>query len=98
MRPPRPAPRRQRDAARGDDSGALIREFDAHRRGAGAATEARAGPNGLAQRVAAVAAFLRCRMTGDYTNDEFGFDPHFHVALLMPLLRTLFSAWFRVEV
>ena len=30
--------------------------------------------------------------------DEFGFDPHFTDAVAMPLLRTLFRSWFRVDV
>jgi 1-acyl-sn-glycerol-3-phosphate acyltransferase len=91
MRRPRPAPRRH-------DTGAVIRELDAHRPGAGPATQVRAELNGLAQRVAAAAAFLRRRMTGDYATDEFGFDSLFNDAIVMPLLRTLFNAWFRVEV
>ena len=64
----------------------------------GAATQVRAEPNGLAQRVVAAAAFLRRRMTGDYATDEFGFDPEFNDAIVMPLLRALFNKWFRVEV
>lgn len=54
--------------------------------------------NELAQRVAAVAEFLRQRLTGDYNVDEFGFDPHFNDAIMRPLLRFLFKSWFRVEV
>jgi 1-acyl-sn-glycerol-3-phosphate acyltransferase len=37
-------------------------------------------------------------MTGDYTVDEFGFDPHFNNAIVRPLLRFFFKSWFRVEV
>lgn len=37
-------------------------------------------------------------MTGDYLVDEFGFDPHLNNAVFLPLLRTLFNSWFRVEV
>lgn len=37
-------------------------------------------------------------MTGDYTVDEFGFDPHFNSAVVRPLLRFFFRSWFRVEV
>lgn len=54
--------------------------------------------NNLAQRVAAVAEFLRQRLTGDYSVDEFGFDPHFTNAIARPLLRFFFKSWFRVEV
>ena len=98
VRRPPSARRRQESGAWGDDSGAVIRELDAHRPGAGAASQVPAGPNGPAQRVAAAAAFLRRRMTGDYAIDEFGFDPQFNDAIVMSLLRTLFNKWFRVEV
>ena len=35
---------------------------------------------------------------GDYTVDEFGFDPHLNDAIFLPLLRVFFNNWFRVEV
>ncbi len=38
------------------------------------------------------------RLTGDYSVDEFGFDPQFNNALVLPLLRFFFRNWFRVEV
>ncbi|MBB3085002.1 lysophospholipid acyltransferase family protein [Geodermatophilus sabuli] len=41
--------------------------------------------------------FLRRRLTGDYETDEFGFDPDLTDHVLLPLLRPLFSRWFRVE-
>ena len=41
--------------------------------------------------------FLRRRLTGDYRTDEFGFDPDLTDHVLLPLLRPLFSRWFRVE-
>lgn len=56
------------------------------------------GPSELAKRIAAVSEFIRTRMTGEYTVDEFGFDPHITNAIFLPLLRTLFRSWFRVEV
>jgi 1-acyl-sn-glycerol-3-phosphate acyltransferase len=37
-------------------------------------------------------------MMGDYTVDEFGFDPHLNDAIILPLLRVFFNNWFRVEV
>jgi 1-acyl-sn-glycerol-3-phosphate acyltransferase len=77
---------------------AVVREIDEHRRGAGATSTAEAPLNDLAQRVAAVAGFLRQRFMGDYTVDEFGFDPHFNSAIVRPLLRFFFRSWFRVEV
>ena len=76
---------------------AVVREIDQHRfaaSGAPAADE----PNELAQRIGAASDFIRKRMTGDYRVDEFGFDPHLNNAVFLPLLRTLFNSWFRVEV
>lgn len=75
----------------------MVREIDDHRRAA-AASSAEAPLNELAQRVASVAGFLRQRLMGDYTVDEFGFDPHFNNAIVRPLLRVFFRSWFRVEV
>ncbi len=43
-------------------------------------------------------AFARSRMTGDYSIDEFGFDPEFTTKIFLPLLRPLVQSWFRVEV
>jgi 1-acyl-sn-glycerol-3-phosphate acyltransferase len=42
--------------------------------------------------------FLRRRLSGDYTVDDFGFDPDLTDHVLMPPLRPLFDRWFRVEV
>jgi 1-acyl-sn-glycerol-3-phosphate acyltransferase len=42
--------------------------------------------------------FLRRRLTGDYETDEFGFDPDLADHVLLPLLRPMFSHWFRVGV
>ncbi|WP_045843844.1 lysophospholipid acyltransferase family protein [Mycobacterium lepromatosis] len=81
---------------------AVVREIDEHRRATGvsrllgATTEAPLSE--LAQHVAAVAGFLRQRLIGDYTVDEFGFDPHFNNAIVRPLLRFFFKSWFRIEV
>jgi 1-acyl-sn-glycerol-3-phosphate acyltransferase len=41
--------------------------------------------------------FLRRRLTGDYETDEFGFDPDLTDHALLPILRPLFSKYFRVE-
>ncbi|MFA9432674.1 lysophospholipid acyltransferase family protein [Egicoccus sp. AB-alg2] len=43
-----------------------------------------------------VAAFLRRRLTGDYTIDEFGFDEDLTNQVLMPLIRPLHRYWWRV--
>ena len=52
----------------------------------------------LQQQVAGAAAFLRRRLTGDYSVDEFGFDPDLNDHVLIPTLRPLYEKWFRVEV
>ncbi len=77
---------------------AVVHDIDQRRGGtdATAVTEQSAGE--FASRVAAVAAFVRERITGDYNVDEFGFDPHFNNAIALPLLRFFFRSWFRVEV
>lgn len=76
---------------------AVVREIDHHRAGGlGAGVEET--PTELAKRIAAVAEFVRKRMSGDYTVDEFGFDSHLNSAVFLPILRVLFNSWFRVEV
>ncbi|MGZ4600356.1 MAG: 1-acyl-sn-glycerol-3-phosphate acyltransferase [Oryzihumus sp.] len=50
------------------------------------------------RQVAGTLAFLRRRLTGDYTVDDFGFDPDFTEHVYLPLLRPLYRSWFRVEV
>jgi 1-acyl-sn-glycerol-3-phosphate acyltransferase len=42
-------------------------------------------------------AFLRRRLAGDYTVDEFGFDAELTDNVLLPALRPLYERWFRVE-
>ena len=76
---------------------AIIREID-ERRAAAGATPAEPEPGQFAKTAAAAAAFLRERITGDYQVDEFGFDPHFNEAVVLPFLRFFFDEWFRVEV
>jgi 1-acyl-sn-glycerol-3-phosphate acyltransferase len=48
--------------------------------------------------VAATLAFVRRRLSGDYTVDDFGFDRDFTENAYLPLLRPLYKSWFRVEV
>jgi len=50
------------------------------------------------RKVAEGLAFLRRRLTGDFTVDAYGFDSDFTDHVLMPLLRPLFYKWFRTEV
>jgi 1-acyl-sn-glycerol-3-phosphate acyltransferase len=84
-----------RGRASAEQIAAVVHEIDEHRRG----TSAVEPPlNDLAHRVARVTEFVRQRLTGDYSVDEFGFDPHFNNAILRPLLRFFFKSWFRVEV
>ncbi len=83
--------------ASADQIAAVVREIDQRRSAAGMQT-ADDTPNELATRVASVAEFVRKRMMGDYTVDEFGFDPHLNNAIFLPLLRVPFKSWFRVEV
>ncbi|WP_228266467.1 lysophospholipid acyltransferase family protein [Ornithinimicrobium ciconiae] len=52
----------------------------------------------LDESVARTLAFLRRRITGDYTVDEFGYDGDFTEHVALPLLRPLYRDWFRVEV
>src|ERR1700722_13737904 len=61
-------------------------------------TLSRRGGGAPGDEFAAVARVLRRRLTGDYAVDEFGFDPHFTDAVVLPVLRTVFTSWFRVEV
>ncbi len=77
---------------------AVVREIDDRRGSAGRSEPVEQTPTELARQIAAVAEFIRKRMMGDYTVDEFGFDPHLNNAIILPLLRVLFKSWFRVEV
>ncbi|GAC56861.1 hypothetical protein GOHSU_14_00280 [Gordonia hirsuta DSM 44140 = NBRC 16056] len=52
----------------------------------------------IADSLMATSGFIRERMTGDYTVDDFGFDPHFTETVWFPAIRQLYSKWFRVEV
>jgi len=55
-----------------------------------------AGPDWDAK-VAEALAFLRRRITGDYTVDEFGFDAELTDKVLLAAFRPLYQKWFRVE-
>jgi 1-acyl-sn-glycerol-3-phosphate acyltransferase len=93
----RSAPSRRRGGPSPADGGAVVHDIEAHRL-AGGPKPTPAEPSALVRRVAALAQFVGRRITGDYTVDEFGFDPHAADAIVMPLLRTVFNGWFRVEV
>ena len=55
-------------------------------------------PAGSAGRLAWLAGFARRRLTGNYAVDEFGFDPEFNDAVLMPAALALYRNWFRVQM
>jgi len=57
-----------------------------------------AGPRGeWDAKVARTLAFVRRRVTGDYTVDEFGYDPELADTVLLAAFRPLYQHWFRVE-
>lgn len=47
--------------------------------------------------LARLVAFLRRRLTGDYSVDDFGFDQDLTENILLPLARPLYNSWFRVD-
>jgi 1-acyl-sn-glycerol-3-phosphate acyltransferase len=53
---------------------------------------------GVEQQLAAGLRFLRRRLEGDYTVDDFGFDADLTQDVLIPMLRPLADRWFRIEV
>ena len=57
-----------------------------------------AGAPGWRQRLAGAADFARRRLSGDFEVDQFGFDPEFNSALLMPAALALYRNWFRVRM
>ena len=104
-RPARERPRARAAAPRGasampkssagtaEEIEGVIREFEQRRAGA-----AEPAPSEVTQRISVVADFIRKRLTGDYAVDEFGFDPQYNDALVLPILRFFYDTWFRVEV
>ena len=52
----------------------------------------------IERHLASTLSFVRRRITGDYTVDEFGFDEDFTRSFYLPVLRPLYRSWFRVEV
>jgi 1-acyl-sn-glycerol-3-phosphate acyltransferase len=55
-------------------------------------------PSDLERQIARLTAFLRRRLAGDYTVDEFGYDADLAEHVLVPALRPLYRTWFRVDV
>ena len=94
---PRPDSRR-RPAGLGDQLGTVSSLTD-RLSGSGGPTELVDGVRRtLAKQVTGAASFLRRRLGGDYTIDEFGYDEHLSTSVLLPALRPTFEKWFRVEV
>jgi 1-acyl-sn-glycerol-3-phosphate acyltransferase len=86
------------ERASAEQIAAVVREIDERRSALAGTPTAEQTPTELAKRIAGVAEFVRKRMMGDYTVDEFGFDPHLNNAIFLPLLRVFFKSWFRVDV
>jgi 1-acyl-sn-glycerol-3-phosphate acyltransferase len=63
-----------------------------------AATATGIAPDQVEQAIARTLAYVRRRVEGDYTVDDFGFDADFTEHVALPLLRPLYRQWFRVEV
>ncbi|WP_375708331.1 lysophospholipid acyltransferase family protein [Actinomadura sp. K4S16] len=99
------------DAHSGDDEGAQVIRLPAVRDDAPGGDGPRGGepggeapgkdpaePGQFERALASGLAFLRRRLSGEYEVDEFGFDPEFNSAVLLPLARALYEHWFRVEI
>ncbi|MFD1047257.1 lysophospholipid acyltransferase family protein, partial [Kibdelosporangium lantanae] len=54
-------------------------------------------PTGLRQGLSNALGFVRKRLAGDYSVDEFGFDPQLTDNVVMPPLKVVYDKWFRVE-
>ena len=63
-----------------------------------AASGAGLSPEDIERKLAQLIAYVRRRIEGDYTVDEFGFDPDFTETIVFPLLRPIYEKWFRIEV
>jgi 1-acyl-sn-glycerol-3-phosphate acyltransferase len=77
------------------------RRLEAATTGAGEGRAGGADPGALAPFLAwaeEALEFLRRRVLGEYTVDEFGYDPDLVEHVLAPLLRPLYQRWWRVEV
>ena len=87
-----------RKASPGVPTQAVDEDLDAVIRQIGGQRSADADADDLITRIAGLADFLRKRLTGDYAVDEFGFDPEYNDAVVLPTLRFFYDKWFRVEV
>ena len=96
IRPADTEPSSQMRATAGLDLAELLEMAIALMRSVGSA--AGLSPDEVEKQVAATLAFVRRRLAGDYRVDAFGFDADFTDNVYLPLLRPLYSRWFRVEV
>ena len=96
IRPADTEPSSQMRATAGLDLAELLEMAIALLRSVGSA--AGLSPDEVEKQVAATLAFVRRRLVGDYSVDAFGFDEDFTDNVYLPLLRPLYSKWFRVEV
>lgn len=87
----------ERAPAAGPGAGGVLRHLDGSDHPGEDLTVAEVGSQ-FGDQVAGALEFLRRRITGDYEVDDYGFDPHFNEAVLLPVLRPLFEKWFRVDV
>ncbi|MFC6879769.1 MULTISPECIES: lysophospholipid acyltransferase family protein [Actinomadura] len=79
-----------------EDEGARVIPLDSAR-----SDGHRRGPDergALERGIASGLAFLRRRIAGEYEVDEFGYDPDFNAAVMLPVARALYERWFRVEL
>lgn len=79
-----------------EDEGARVIPLDSAR-----SDGRRRGPDergALERGIASGLAFLRRRIAGEYEVDEFGYDPDFNAAVMLPVARALYERWFRVEL
>lgn len=63
-----------------------------------AAAGAGFSPEDIEVKIASLLAYVRRRLEGDYTVDEFGYDADFTQTLVYPVLRLIYQKWFRVEL
>ena len=95
---PQPGPAQRGSRPGAADGGAATEAAEAVIHAFEQARASDTGDSDLTRRIAGLADFLRKRLTGDYSVDEFGFDPQYNDAVILPVLRFFFEKWFRVEV
>lgn len=88
---PQQAPAPDVERRVGDDSGPRRRADGS------AAADHPSAADPLPGAVRELLGFVRHRLTGDYTIDEFGFDAELTESVVLPALRPLFEKWFRVR-